>query len=224
MSTRPTAILFDLDGTLIDTAPDFHCVINQLLIEEQRPTVSYEFLRHYVSNGARAMVEAAFNATENTTDFDRLHAQMLELYLQHLDVESQLFPGLENCLAWLEELDIPWGVVTNKPELYTTPLMRGLGLINNASCIICPDHVSEKKPHPESLFLACQQINCAPEQAVYVGDHIRDIEAGRRAGMLTIGATYGYLNQQEDPHSWQADHYIDHAAALKPLLQSIYSL
>lgn len=224
MKQQPDSVLFDLDGTLIDTAPDFHWVINQLLIEEDRETVSYEFLRRYVSNGARAMVEAAFGFSEGETEFTRLHQRMLEIYLTHLDVDSKLFPGLSSCLNWLEELQIPWGVVTNKPELYTTPVMSGLNLIEKASSVICPDHVTERKPHPESLFLACQQIGCNAENSIYVGDHIRDIEAGNRAGMTTIAAAYGYLDQDEDPTTWQADHCISAATELKPLLQSLYDI
>lgn len=216
------AVLFDLDGTLIDTAPDFHWVINTLLTEEGMPEVSYTFIRAFVSNGARAMIQAAFNLEENDENFPRLHQRMLEIYLGHLAVNSQLFPGLDNCLKWLEEKNIPWGVVTNKPELYTLPVMQGLNLFQKASCIICPDHVEQKKPHPESLFLACKKIGCTPEKSIYVGDHIRDIEAGKNAGMKTIASTYGYLATDEDPTTWQADHYIACATKLKPLLQSIY--
>ncbi|MGI1669214.1 MAG: HAD-IA family hydrolase [Neptuniibacter sp.] len=224
MDNKPESVLFDLDGTLIDTAPDFHWVINQLLQEEQRDIVSYEFLRKYVSNGARAMVEASFGYSEGETEFKRLHQRMLEIYLSHLDVDSRLFPGLDNCLIWLEEHSIAWGVVTNKPELYTTPVMKGLNLLERADSIICPDHVAERKPHPESLHLACKQIGCCPENSVYVGDHIRDIEAGKRAGMTTVAATYGYLDENEDPSTWLADHYISSATELQPLLQSLYNI
>ena len=222
MQNTLEAVLFDLDGTLIDTAPDFHWVINALLTEEGRPEVSYTFIRAFVSNGARAMIQAAFNLEEDDSDFPRLHQRMLEIYLGHLAVNSQLFPGLDTCLTWLEEMNIPWGVVTNKPELYTLPVMQGLNLFQKAGCIICPDHVKEKKPHPESLFLACQEIGCTPENSVYVGDHVRDIDAGKNAGMKTIASTYGYLGADEDPMEWQADHYIACATQLQPLLQSIY--
>lgn len=224
MDNKPESVLFDLDGTLIDTAPDFHWVINQLLMEEQREIVSYDFLRKYVSNGARAMVEASFGYSEGETEFKRLHKRMLDIYLSHLDVDSRLFPGLDNCLIWLEEHSIAWGVVTNKPELYTTPVMQGLNLLERADSIICPDHVAERKPHPESLHLACKQIGCHPENSVYVGDHIRDIEAGKRAGMTTVAATYGYLDENEDPSTWLADHYISSATELQPLLQSLYNI
>lgn len=221
MLPNPEAILFDLDGTLIDTAPDFHWTINQLLQEENQPEVSYEFIRRYVSNGARAMVGAAFNIEPSDSQFGRLHQRMLDLYLQHLAVDSRLFPGLQDCLNWLEQNNIPWGVVTNKPELYTLPVMQGLNL-HGAASVICPDHVEQRKPHPEPLYLACQQIGCSAQNSIYVGDHKRDIDAGKNAGMLTIGATYGYLNAGEDPKDWNADIYIDCATHLKPLLQSMY--
>lgn len=224
MNPRPASVLFDLDGTLIDTAPDFHWVINQLLAEENREPVSYQFLRHYVSNGARAMVEAAFEFKEGEDEFKRLHTRMLEIYLSHLDVDSELFPGMEDFLNWLEDNKIPWGVVTNKPELYTTPVMQGLGLAERAKSIICPDHVENRKPHPEALYLACNQLNVPPENSVYIGDHIRDIEAGKRAAMTTIAASYGYLNENEDAKDWQADHTVCCATELKPLLQSLYNL
>lgn len=223
MTDKPASVLFDLDGTLIDTAPDFHWVINTLLKEEGKDEVSFEFLRGYVSHGARAMVGAAFNLNEGDPGFDRLHQRMLSIYLEHLDVDSELFPGMQTFLHWLEEHDIPWGVVTNKPELYTTPVMQGLQLSDSAKSVICPDHVKEKKPNPEALFLACQEISCNAESSIYIGDHIRDIEAGNRAGMLTIAAEYGYIDEGDDPKSWHADHYISSATELKPLLQSLYT-
>ncbi|WP_415893508.1 HAD family hydrolase [Neptuniibacter sp. PT8_73] len=223
MADKPASVLFDLDGTLIDTAPDFHWVINALLKEEGRDEISYEYLRCHVSHGARAMVGAAFNLKEGEADFDRLHQRMLNIYLEHLDVDSQLFFGMAEFLTWLEEHNIPWGVVTNKPELYTTPVMQGLQLSDSAKSVICPDHVKDKKPNPEALFLACKEIDCDPESSIYIGDHIRDIEAGNRAGMLTIAAEYGYIDQGDDPKNWQADHQISSATELKPLLQSLYT-
>ncbi|WP_299178217.1 HAD-IA family hydrolase [uncultured Neptuniibacter sp.] len=224
MHAKPASVLFDLDGTLIDTAPDFHWVINQLLQEEGRTRIDFDFLRRYVSNGARAMIAAAFDLEEDDSDFPRLHQRMLEIYLEHLAVDSSLFPGLQDCLHWLQQHEIPWGVVTNKPERFTLPVMQGLAIDEQASSIICPDHVTHKKPHPESLLLACQQINCSPENSIYVGDHLRDIEAGKRAGMITIAATYGYIDEDEDPQTWDADHYISCATELKPLLKSLYSV
>ncbi len=223
MTQRPNAVLFDLDGTLLDTAPDFHWVINQLLEAEGKPAVTYDFLRGHVSNGARAMVCAAFEITPEHDAFPELHQKMLTGYLEHLDVDTVPFKGISDLLNWLDELQVPWGVVTNKPELYTLPVMRGLNLLERAATIICPDHVTERKPHPEPLLLACQQIGCATENVWYVGDHIRDIECGRRAGMTTIGALYGYIDQDTDTRSWQADHYVECASEIMPLLKSIYT-
>ncbi|MFW1677522.1 HAD-IA family hydrolase [Pontibacter sp. JAM-7] len=222
MTPSNSSVLFDLDGTLIDTAPDFHRVINLLLREEDRAPVSYDFLRTYVSNGARAMVAAAFNLAEDDQKFDKLHQRMLTLYLDNLNQDSKLFEGIAPCLNWLQEQAIPWGIVTNKPEIYTRPLLHSLGLDKTASTVICPDHVTHRKPHPEALFKACQEIDREPRACIYVGDHIRDIEAGKRANMLTIAAGYGYLNANEDPKTWQADYLINSSANLLPLLESLY--
>ncbi|MBY4676010.1 HAD-IA family hydrolase [Marinobacterium arenosum] len=222
---QPTleAVLFDLDGTLIDTAPDFHWVINRLLEEEGRPPVEFPFLRSQVSNGARAMVCAAFEIDIDHPDFSDLLQRMLRLYQQHLAVDSALFPGLESLLDRLEQHAIPWGIVTNKPALYAEPMLRGLNLAERSATLICPEHVNQRKPHPESLFTACRQIDRQPQHCVYVGDHIRDIEAGRRAGMRTVAAGYGYIDSDDNIELWQADHCIQRADQLLPLLQSLYS-
>ncbi|MDF2181494.1 HAD-IA family hydrolase [Neptuniibacter sp. CAU 1671] len=222
MTPMQSTVLFDLDGTLIDTAPDFYRVVNLLLAEEAQPPVSFEFLRSYVSNGARAMVGAAFRLEEEDPDFTRLHQRMLDLYLENIAVDSQLFAGLGECLNWLQSRQIPWGIVTNKPERYTTPLLNQLGLDLTAGTVICPDHVTERKPHPEALYKACTEVGCIPTQSIYVGDHARDIEAGKRAGMHTIAAAYGYLNQGEDAADWQADYLIEQPTELLPLLDSLY--
>lgn len=218
----PEAVLFDLDGTLLDTAPDFHHVINLLLAEHQRPPISYEFIRGYVSNGARAMVSAAFQTDEQADGFDRLHQRMLELYLKHLDIKTKPFTGIPELLRWLGDNQIPWGIVTNKPELYTTPVILSLNLQPAAGTVICPDHVKEKKPDPEALLLACSELGCAPERTVYIGDHRRDIEAGLRAGMQTIAVSYGYLDEDEDISSWKSHFQADHASEIRPILETLY--
>ncbi|WP_428033134.1 HAD family hydrolase [Amphritea sp.] len=218
----PEAVLFDLDGTLLDTAPDFHYVINLLLAEQSHPSVSYEFIRGYVSNGARAMVSAAFQTNEQADDFEFLHQRMLELYLQHLNIKTKPFAGIPELLRWLEENTIPWGVVTNKPERYTTPVMRSVNLQPAAATVICPDHVKEKKPHPEALFLACNQLGITPERTVYIGDHRRDIEAGLNAGMQTIAVSYGYLDEGEDITHWNSHFQADHASEIRPILETLY--
>jgi len=222
MTPMHSTVLFDLDGTLVDTAPDFYRVVNLLLAEEARPPVSFERLRSHVSNGARAMVGAAFNLEEGDPDFTRLHQRMLDLYLDNIAVDSQLFAGLAECLHWLQTQQVPWGIVTNKPERYTTPLLNQLGLDQTAGTVICPDHVTERKPHPEALYKACEEVGCTPANSIYVGDHARDIEAGKRAGMRTIAAAYGYLNTGENAADWQADYLIEQPMQLLPLLDSLY--
>ncbi|MCV6589006.1 MAG: HAD-IA family hydrolase [Marinobacterium sp.] len=218
------AVLFDLDGTLLDTAPDFFWTINTLLAEEGRPAMDFPALRAQVSHGARAMVQTAFDLTLDDPAFNQLHPRMLALYEQHLDVDTVLFDGLDALLEVLESASIPWGIVTNKPERYTTPLLNGLGLASRAGSVICPDQVNQRKPDPESLFLACRELKVRPAHCVYVGDHIRDIEAGRRAGMCTIAADYGYIDADDNVSNWQADHIIRHGGELLPLLHSLYSL
>lgn len=212
MKTRkPEAVLFDLDGTLLDTAPDFHWVINQLLAEHSLPAQPYSELRKHVSNGANAMLKAAFKLNDDDCKLPSLNQQMLNLYDQHLAIDSQFFPGIESLLKTLENEHIPWGVVTNKPERFTAPILSALQLNIRSASTICPDHVNKTKPDPEALLLACRQIQVTPQNCIYIGDHIRDIDAGNRADMFTIGALYGYINESENSESWHANAYVEHA-------------
>lgn len=215
---RPAAVFFDLDGTLVDTAPDFVVVLNQLLQEAGRPALSDAAIRSQVSNGARALVTLGFGLTPEDADFGTHLDRLLARYEARLAVDSALFPGMDKVLAALEAEQIPWGIVTNKPERFTTPLLSGLGLAERCGPVICPDHVRLRKPDPEGLLIAAQQAGVAPEQCLYVGDHLRDIEAGRAAGMRTVAALFGYLDPNEDPRAWHADVYIETAAQLLPLI------
>ncbi|WP_020681641.1 HAD family hydrolase [Marinobacterium rhizophilum] len=222
--TQLQAVLFDLDGTLLDTAPDFIWVINRLLAEENQRALDYDALRQQVSNGATAMVCTAFNLPEQHPQVESLRQRFLDIYLEHLAIKTRPFDGIMPLLDWLERSAIAWGIVTNKPELYTHKLLQRLELDHRAGTVICPEQVRERKPHPESIWLACQELGCKPQNSVYVGDHIRDIEAGRRAGLATIAALYGYIAPGEDPRDWRSDHNVDTADAIKPLLQSLYRL
>lgn len=218
--TTIAAVLFDLDGTLIDTAPDFVRVLNQVRAFDNLPPLPHDVIRSQVSNGARALVKLGFDLTEGSPEFDeRLH-KLLDHYETGLAVESHLFPGLENCLKWLEQRDIPWGVVTNKPSRYTVPLLRGLKLQQRCAVTVCPDHVTHKKPHPEPLLTACEWLSVDPAQTVYVGDHVRDIEAGKAAGNITLAAAWGYLEQDIDIQQWLADDVVQTPAHLQTWLQS----
>ncbi len=214
------AVLFDLDGSLVDTAPDFQRICNELLQEEGYPAIDYETLRLSVSNGGKAVIQTAFNITEDHADFDRLLTEMLNRYECNPAQESRLFDGFEILLRWLEETSIPWGVVTNKPARFTYPLMKQLQLDQRCAVIICPDDVQKSKPDPEGLLLACQKLIANPQHVLYVGDHQRDIQAGSAAGMSTLAVTFGYLQPGDDPSEWGSDYVINQPTDLFPLLKS----
>lgn len=217
--TPIAAVLFDLDGTLVDTAPDFVRVLNQVRADDNLPPLPYDTIRNQVSNGARALVKLGYDLAEESPEFATRLQKLLEHYEKGLAQESHLFPGLNDCLKWLEQREIPWGVVTNKPSRYTVPLLRGLKLHQRCSVTVCPDHVTHKKPHPEPLLTACDWLSVDPAHTIYVGDHVRDIEAGKAAGNLTIAAGWGYLEQGTDIHQWQADAVVQNAAQLQAFLQ-----
>jgi phosphoglycolate phosphatase len=212
------AVFFDLDGTLVDTAPDFHTVLNTMLAEAGKPALGYEKIRAQVSNGARAVVHAGFGGTPGEAAFDAVLNEFLNRYVDHLTVGSQLFAGMDKVLDKLEASHIPWGIVTNKPERFTTPLLAGLKLADRVGPVICPDNVAERKPHPEGLLKAAAMVGVEPQRCIYVGDHDRDIAAGRNAGMKTIGVLFGYIGEGEDPQAWRADMYAADTAELAQLL------
>lgn len=216
------AVLFDLDGTLFDTAPDFVVVLNQLREQEQLPPLADSTIREVVSNGARAMVRLGFGVDEGESGFDNLRQRLLDLYLAHLAHHTVPFPGIELLLNQLADIGVAWGVVTNKPSAYTIPLMRSFAHLPTPGAIICPDDVTNRKPDPEPILLACNRIGCQPGEAIYVGDHERDIMAGRAAGMPTIACSYGYIDSDDDPASWNADHLVHNAGEIWPLLQQHY--
>lgn len=224
MSTQLKAVLFDLDGTLLDTAPEFHHCIDQLLKEKSLAPISFDALRGEVSNGARAMLRCAFSIQDDHPDLPALHQQMLEQYLINIGEKTHWFNGIPELLRSLEARNIRWGIVTNKPLRFTQPLLVSLGVETTNLCIICPDHVSAPKPSPEALLLACSQLGCSVDEAVYIGDHIRDIECGKNAGIVTIAAAYGYISPNENPIDWKADHIVFDAESIKPLLESQFTL
>lgn len=202
---RAAAILFDLDGTLVDTAPDMVAVLTELQKDNGCEPLAYEVARSHVSNGAMGLIRLAF-ATASDAERARLHRDYLERYERSVCVASTLFPGLSQLLDRLDAGATPWGVVTNKPKRMTEPLLEKLGLDGRLACTVSGDTLPQRKPHPAPMLLACRMIGVPPERAIYVGDALRDIEAGRAAGMGTIAAAYGYVTGEDDPASWGPDH------------------
>ncbi|RAU17849.1 phosphoglycolate phosphatase [Nitrincola tibetensis] len=216
------AVLFDLDGTLVDSAPDFyHLVTNMRKERNVSSTLDYETLRRSVSNGGKAVIQTAFQIEPEHPDFDDLLVQLLTEYEKQPALHSRLFDGFNELLEWLDQEKILWGVVTNKPSRFTHKILQQLHLNQRCSSIICPEDVSASKPSPEGLLLACQQMNIAPQKTLYVGDHIRDIQAGHAAGMTTVAAGFGYLAINESIDDWSSHFKVDHATELLSLLQSM---
>lgn len=212
------AVLFDLDGTLLDTAPDFIVVLNAMLTDRGRAALPYADIRAVVSNGARALVALAFGGAPGEPEFEALNVELRDRYSRHLAVHTRLFPGLDELLRRLEAGGIPWAIVTNKPSIYTLPLLDALDLRARCASVVCPDQVTHTKPHPEPMFKACAEMGVDAAHCVYVGDHERDIAAGRNAGMATIAAGWGYIGTDEHPRDWHPDFIVDSVHALGELL------
>ncbi len=198
------AVLFDLDGTLVDTAPDMVAVLQSMQASRGREPIPYETARRQVSNGALGLLRAGF--PDLTVEFgDPYHSEYLELYTRRVCHESRLFDGLAALLDRLDQAGRPWGIVTNKPEHLTFLLLDELDLTARSACTVGGDSLPVRKPHPDPLLHACDIAGVAAHRTIYVGDAARDIEAGLAAGMATIAATYGYIAEDDDPARWGAD-------------------
>lgn len=215
------AVLFDLDGTLVDTAPDFILCLNLLRQEHKLPTLSDTDIRKVVSDGARAMISLAFDIKEGDAGFDEKKQRFLDLYEHHIAEKSTLFSGLEQCLQLCQEQNIPWGIITNKPRKYSELLLNKLGLMDSLATLVCADDVSKAKPNKEPMLKACNEINLPAEQCLYVGDHKRDIDAGKNANMPTIAAAYGYVHSDDEADSWQANWTVQSGERLHTLLTEL---
>lgn len=219
LKTSIECVLFDLDGTLIDTAPDFVRVMNKLLAENDRPPLDPEAIYHTVSDGARALVKLGFEIAESDAGFDQLNQRLLDLYFKELqDTKAELYPGMAGLLDKFDAQNISWGIVTNKPERYTLQLLDKLDLSNRCKSVICPDHVTDRKPHPEAILLACSQLGASTERSVYIGDHIRDIQAAKNADVIAIAAAYGYISKDTKVEDWYADFILQSSEQLEDLL------
>jgi phosphoglycolate phosphatase len=201
------AALFDLDGTLLDTAPDVATAMNALLAEQSRPSLPFPVIRTQVSHGSAAVVRAGF-ADVDAVEFERLRVRLLDLYRGCIADQTRPFAGFETTLDILQRSQIPWGVVTNKPGWLTDPLLEALGLSRRAGCVLSGDSLPERKPHPRPLLVAAGLLHVAPEHCVYVGDALRDIQAARDAGMLALGASFGYIGPDDQIETWKADGWL----------------
>lgn len=202
-------MLFDLDGTLLDTAPDLAYALNCVLQEQGREPLPFEVIRPVVSHGAIAITRLGFGLEPEHPDFAPLRERLLEIYRDNIARETRLFPGMGDLLDTLESQGMNWGVVTNKPSRFTEPLMAALDLSARAACIVSGDTCNNSKPHPEPILYGCELAGSSAPQCLYVGDAERDIEAGRRAGLRTVVALFGYIGDNDTPQNWAADAMLD---------------
>lgn len=209
------ACLFDLDGTLLDTAPDFTFCMNQLLQQYGYPLVTEAHFRSVISHGAFAMVQYCFAFEKKQSVLKKITEEFLALYQEVLGQHSRFFPGIESLLSLLNEKKIAWGIVTNKPTRYTLPLVKQFPLLEGARCLVAGDTLPQKKPHAEPIFLALKQINANPKATLFVGDAHTDVLASQAAGLKCIVANYGYISTQENVVLWNSDYYVSCATEIK---------
>ena len=213
-------VLFDLDGTLIDSAPDLAGAANRLRADHGLEPLPLEMLRPMVGSGARGMVGVAFGVAPGQPQFESLRDAFLAHYEAGLLQRTHPFEGVDEMLSALEDAGIPWGIVTNKATRFTLPIVAGLNLAQRAAVVVCGDTTLHSKPHPEPLWHAARAMGLAPEGVVYVGDDLRDAQAARAAGMAMVAATWGYLGLGEPVHSWGADVLMDSPSQLLEWLRA----
>jgi N-acetyl-D-muramate 6-phosphate phosphatase len=215
------AVLFDLDGTLLDTAPDLAYAVNQLRSEAQLAPLAYEQIKHTISEGIPAFLKLALDYDRDHPDYDAKAEQFKIFYQACLGKYCGYFPGMIELLSLLEQHHIPWGVVTNKRSRFTDPLLKIFNLSHRAACIVSGDTTPFTKPHPEPLIHASKIIGISPSECIYIGDAENDIIAGNAAGMKTITALFGYVADVSQAMDWDADHHVYHVNELWPLIQTI---
>ena len=213
-STKTAAVLFDLDGTFADTAPDLSAALNHVRSLHNLPPLPLEITRLQASHGSAGLLKLGFNVEPDSTEFPALRDALLAHYSASICVHTTLFPGMAELIDTLEQRGLPWGIVTNKPHRFTVPLMQALGYDKRAVCLVSGDTCAHAKPHPAPLLHAARITGVAPQNCLYLGDDKRDIEAGRAAGMKTLIALFGYIDPKADLTTWQADASITSPLAL----------
>jgi phosphoglycolate phosphatase len=212
-------VLFDLDGTLVDTAPDLVAVLNELLHESGRVRMPFAIARNEVSNGATGLLRLGFGELAAAGELDGLRARFLEIYGRKVCVRSRLFIDIETLFS--EDGEFRWGIVTNKPHAFTEPLLAQLGIAGRWRTVVSGDRLPQRKPNPAPLLLAARELGVAPDGCVYIGDAPRDVEAGRAAGMKTVAAAFGYIRAREDPTSWGADFVVRQPHEIPAVLRQL---
>lgn len=215
------AVLFDLDGTLVDTAPDLVNVLNDMLREHALAPMPYAIARNEVSNGAIGLVRLGFGTRFGDGELGGLVERFRERYMREICKYSQIFNAFQNIFNVLDAKKRRWGIVTNKPQAMTDALLAKLGMDALPACVIGGDRLPQRKPHPAPLSLAAAELGVAPERCVYVGDSPNDIEAGRAAGMRTVAAAYGYIRPAQDPRRWGADAVANHSRHIMATLATL---
>jgi len=212
------AVLFDLDGTFADTAPDLGRALNRLRVEQRLEPLPIAIMRAHASSGARGLLKAGFGLTPESEGYDILRDRFLDLYAENLCVETRLFEGIPELLSMIEARDLRWGIVTNKAKRFTEPLLRTLAIGHRAACIVSGDSTPHIKPHPEPLLRAAMLLSLPAGDCVYVGDDLRDVQAARAAGMHFAAAGWGYLGDGVDPLTWDADAVVSNPREILDLL------
>ena len=215
---RPKAVLFDLDGTLIDSAPDLGAAADKMRTDRGLPSLEYALYRPVAGSGARGMLHVAFGMTEAHADYEDFKNEFLNNYQQAMTVKTTVFSGVTDMLAALQAMGLRWGVVTNKSQRFTIPLSQHMELFKTAGAVVSGDTTPHAKPHPAPLFEGARLLDLPPGDCWYVGDDERDIVAGKAAGMVTVAANYGYLGMETEVLHWGADFVIHHPMELVDLL------
>jgi 2-phosphoglycolate phosphatase len=219
MKTPVQAVLFDLDGTLLDTAADISTALNRILLARGLTPLTLRQIRPIVGTGYQGLLKIGLNVEAHHAEYAALCQEFLEYYHEHVCDTTQFFAGMEAVLAHLEQQQIPWGVVTNKPGCFTDRIVARLDLLKKAGCVISGDTLSRAKPHPDPILHACKLLGQDPKACLYIGDAEIDMIAGKAAGMPVLAALYGYIPPTQDPRLWNADGYIQHPAEILDWLE-----
>ncbi|MGD9591243.1 MAG: HAD family hydrolase [Candidatus Berkiella sp.] len=214
----PLAFLFDLDGTLLDTAPEFTYCLNKLLAQQGKENVTVKAMRSSVSFGAKGMLSFGFKVHTDDPIINSLLPEFLRLYQHEIGLRTQFFPGMEEILLHLGKKGLSWGIVTNKPLNFTTELVKMFKPLQAAKCVVAGDSLPFQKPDPAPLLHAAAMLETAPQDCWYIGDAKTDLMASRKANMRCAIANYGYIPPDEDPFAWNADSYLAQPLDIEKLL------